>query len=252
MAVIGQNASVDSEGEGIEEMEHEDGTKIVGGEVSQRFRAERLVSSVVEHGDVEVEGALVAADESECEEIEAYAASERWEEPAPYAGRAEGGVEIVGSEWEGLENFAVGVDAAMEHEAISGMVGVAIIKMKVELDPLLRRVQGMEVCNHASMTKFNRRMQEVEAVHSAKKSSDSAGTATGQPSVQNAIGRKGDIDGEEAESRNATTVEHAGGADRRALQRSGPSERTEADRWGGAGIQHEDGGKKKADITTIG
>ena len=88
------------------------------------------------------------------------------------------------------------VDAVMEHEAISGMVEVAIIKMKVELDSLLRRVQGVEVCNHASMTKFDRRLQEVEAMHSAKKSSDGAGTATSQPSVQKDIGRKGDNDGE--------------------------------------------------------
>ena len=55
VAVIGQNASVDSEEEDIEEMEHEDGAKIVGEEVSQRFRAERLVFSATEHGDVEVE-----------------------------------------------------------------------------------------------------------------------------------------------------------------------------------------------------
>ena len=48
--------------------------------------------------------------------------------------------------------------------------------------------------------------------------SDSAGAATGQLSMQNSADRKGDIDGEEAGSRNATTVEHAGGADQRALQ----------------------------------
>ena len=83
-------------------------------------------------------------------------------------------MEIAESEWEGPEDFAVVVDAAIEHEAISGMVGVAIIKMKVEPDSLLQRVQGMEACNHASMTKFDRRLQEVEAMHSAKKSSDGA------------------------------------------------------------------------------
>ena len=92
VAVIGQNASVDSEEGDIEEMEHEDGAEIVGGEGSQRLRAGRLVCSVAEHGDIEVEEALAAADGSECEEIEAYAASGRWEEPAPYAGRVEGGV----------------------------------------------------------------------------------------------------------------------------------------------------------------
>ena len=52
VAVIGQNASVDSEEEDIEEMEHEDGAKIVGEEVSQRVRAERLVSGEIEHGDI--------------------------------------------------------------------------------------------------------------------------------------------------------------------------------------------------------
>jgi hypothetical protein len=35
VAVIGQDASVDLEEEGIEEMEHEDGVKIMGEEVSQ-------------------------------------------------------------------------------------------------------------------------------------------------------------------------------------------------------------------------
>ena len=50
------------------------------------------------------------------------------------------------------------VDVVMEHEAISGMMEVAIIKMKMELDSVLRRVQGMEVCTgiHASVTKFDR------------------------------------------------------------------------------------------------
>ena len=91
----------------------------------------------MEHVDVEVDETLAAADNCECEEIEAYATSEHWEELVPYAGRAEGGVEIVESEWEGSEDFAVVVDAVMEHEAISGMVAVAIIKMKVELDSLL-------------------------------------------------------------------------------------------------------------------
>jgi hypothetical protein len=176
--------------------------------------------------DVEVDEALAAADDCECEEIEAYATSGHSEESVPYAGRAEGGVEIVESEWEGSEDFAVVVDAVMEHEAISGMVEVAIIKMKMESDSLLRRVQGMEVCNHVSMMKFDRRLQEVEAMHSAKKSSDGAGTAMSQSSMQKDIGRKGDIDGEGAESRSATTVEHAGGADRRAPW-SGPSELTD-------------------------
>ena len=53
-----------------------------------------------EHDNVDVEEALAAADGSECMETEAYAASERWEEPAPNADRAEGGMQYVDSEWE--------------------------------------------------------------------------------------------------------------------------------------------------------
>ena len=67
-------------------------------------------------------------------------------------------MEIVESEWEGSEDFAVVVDAVMEHEAISGMVEVAIIKMKMELESVLRRVQGMEVCIHVSVTNFDQRL----------------------------------------------------------------------------------------------
>ena len=52
---------------------------------------------------------------------------------------------------------------------MSGMVGVVVIQVRAELDSLLRRVQGMEVCNHASMTTFDPRLQKIEAVHSAKK-----------------------------------------------------------------------------------
>ena len=77
VAVIGQNASVDSEEEDIGEMEHEDGAGIVGAEVFQRWRADRLVFSVMEHGNVEVDEALAAAYDCECEEIEAYATLER-------------------------------------------------------------------------------------------------------------------------------------------------------------------------------
>ena len=99
-------------------------------------------------------------------ETEAFGTCASWEEPAPYVNQAEGGTERVKSEWEGSEDFVVVVDAAMEREAMSGMVGVAIIKMKAELDSLLRRVQGMEVCSHASMTTFDLRLQEIEAVHS--------------------------------------------------------------------------------------
>jgi len=166
VAVIGQNASVDSEEEDIEEMEHEDGAKIVGEEVSQRFRAERLVFSATEHGDVEVDEALAAADDCECEEIEAYATSEHGEEPAPYANRAEGGV-VIESEWEESEDFTMLVDAVMEYEAMSGMVGTAMSAMsqvKTEHNSLIRRMQGVEAIIHASMSKFNLRLQELEAV----------------------------------------------------------------------------------------
>ena len=65
------------------------------------------------------------------------------------------------------------------------------------------------------MTKFDRRLQEIEAVHSAKKSSDSAGATTVQPSVEDVLDIQYDIDGgKEARSRTATTVEHAGREDR--------------------------------------
>ena len=58
-AVIGQNASVDTEEEDVKEMEHEEGARTVGEEVSQRLRAaERLVYSVMEHDSVNVEEAL--------------------------------------------------------------------------------------------------------------------------------------------------------------------------------------------------
>ena len=48
------------------------------------------------------------------------------------------------------------------------------------------------------MAKFDLRLQKIEAVHSAKKSSDNAGTATVQPSMENVIDRKGGVDGEKA------------------------------------------------------
>ena len=76
------------------------------------MQAGRLVFSGVEHGDIEVDEALAAADDCECDEIEACTTSEHWEEPAPYASKAEGGV-VIESEWEGSEDFAVLVNAAM-------------------------------------------------------------------------------------------------------------------------------------------
>ena len=245
VAVIGQNASVDSEEEDIEEMEHEDGAKIVGEEVSQRFRAERLVFSATEHGDVEVDEALAAADDCECEEIEAYATSEHGEEPAPYANRAEGGV-VIESEWEESEDFTMLVDAVMEYEAMSGMVGTAMSAMsqvKTEHNSLIRRMQGVEAIIHASMSKFNLRLQELEAVQKKSDDSDSADTATGKPTTQS-IGIQSDIDGgEKVRSIGATTVEHAGGADRRALQQSGPSGMTDgASRSMGRGGDTKKGG----------
>jgi hypothetical protein len=231
VAVIGQDASVDLEEEGIEEMEHEDGVKIMGEEVSQRSRAERLVFSVMEHGDVEVDETLAAADDCECEENAAYATSEHGDEPAPYANRAEGGME-----WEGAEDFEVMVDAAVGHEAMSGMVRVMVADMKTELESLLRRVQGIEVNTHTSMSKFDRRLQEIEVLHSASWtrtlnsmflkpviSNDSADTVV--PSVGKGIDRKEEINEAEERRRRAVehadrkAVEHADGADRRALPR---------------------------------
>ena len=96
------------------------------------------------------------------------------------------------------------VDAAVEHEAVSGMVVVAITGLRDELDSLLGRVQGMEACNHVSRIKTDRRLQELEAGHSKK--SNGAGTATGQHSEkQNSVDKKGGIDREEAGCRDAIT-----------------------------------------------
>ena len=55
---------------------------------------------------------------------------------------------------------------------------------KAEQDSLIRRMQGMEANIHVSMSKFDLRLQELEAVH-LKKSDDGegAGTATGKPTV---------------------------------------------------------------------
>ena len=171
----------------------------------------------MEHNDVDVEEALAAADGSECMGTEAFMASECWEELVLYVNKAEGRVESIDSEWEWSEDFAVVVDAAVELEAVSGMVGVAITELRAELGSMLQQVQGMEVCNHASMMKVDQRLQELKVVHSAK-GSDSAGTATGQLSVQSSINRKGDINREEAGGRDAITVEQTSGADQQALK----------------------------------
>ena len=53
------------------------------------------------------------------------------------------------------------VDAAVEHEAVSGMVAVAITGLRDELDSLLGRVQGMEACNHVSRIKTDRRLRRA-------------------------------------------------------------------------------------------
>jgi len=225
VAVIGQETNVDSEEVDLEAMQHEDGVKVEREEVSQRLRAERLVFSEVEHGDIEVEEVLAAADDCEYNEIEVYATSERWEEAVPIANKAEGGME-----WEGAEDFEVMVDAAVGHEAMSGMVRVVVADMKTELESLLRRVQGVEVNTYTSMSKFDRRLQEIEVLHSASWtrtlnsmflkpviSSDSADTV--MPSVGKGIDRKEEINEAEERSRSAATVEHADGADRRALPR---------------------------------
>ena len=225
VAVIGQETNVDSEEVDLEAMQHEDGVKVEREEVSQRLRAERLVFSEVEHGDIEVEEVLAAADDCEYNEIEVYATSERWEEAVPIANKTEGGME-----WEGAEDFEVMVDAAVGHEAMSGMVRVMVADMKTELESLLRRVQGVEVNTYTSMSKFDRRLQEIEVLHSASWtrtlnsmflkpviSNDSADTVV--PSVGKGIDRKEEINEAEEQSRSAATVEHADGADRRALPR---------------------------------
>ena len=225
VAVIGQETNVDSEEVDLEAMQHEDGVKVEREEVSQRLRAERLVFSEVEHGDIEVEEVLAAADDCEYNEIEVYATSERWEEAVPIANKTEGGME-----WEGAEDFEVMVDAAVGHEAMSGMVRVVVADMKTELESLLRRVQGVEVNTYTSMSKFDRRLQEIEVLHSASWtrtlnsmflkpviSNDSADTVV--PSVGKGIDRKEEINEAEERSRSAATVEHADGADRRALPR---------------------------------
>ena len=99
----------------------------------------------------------------------------------------------------------------------------------------------MEANNFTSMSNFDRRLQEVEARHSAKKSSDGADAVTGQPALKHVIDRKGGGDGTGTGSRNAATVEHADGADRRALQQSGPSEVTD----GASRSMGRDGGAEK-------
>ena len=54
------------------------------------------------------------------------------------------------------------------------------------VESLSRQVQDMEECNSASIIRLDRRLQELEAVHSVKEGgdgdSDSTGTATGQHS----------------------------------------------------------------------
>ena len=64
-----------------------------------------------------------------------------------------------------------------------------------------------------------------------------------QPSVEMDIDRKDGVGGEKASSGNATTAEHADGADRRALQQSGPSGMTDgASRSMGRGGDTKKGG----------
>ena len=111
--------------------------------------------------------------------------------------------------------------------------------MKAELDSLLRRVQGVEVCTHTSMTKFDRRLQEIEVLNSVTWTSTlnsiflkpiQSSDVQVQPwsnHLWKLFDRKDGVNGENAEVRNATTAEHADGADRRALQQSGPSGMTD-------------------------
>ena len=267
VTVVGQNASVDESEEELEEMKHEDGGEIEREEISHRLRAERLDNDVLEHDDVDIAEALAAADECACVETAAFGICASWEESAPYMSKAEGGVKSGESEEEGSENIEVVVDAAVEHEAMLGMVRITTAdmkaNMKAELDSLLRRVQGVEVCIHTSMTRFDRRLQEIEVLNSVTwtstlnsiflkpiQSSD-AGAAMVQPSVE-IVDRKDGVNGENAEVRNATTAEHADGADRRALQQSGPSGMTDgASRSMGRGGGKKKVDGKKVDISTV-
>jgi len=230
VTVLGQNASVDESGDEIEGMMHEDGGEIEGENISQRLRAERLDCGMLEYGDVDIEGALAAADECGYVEAEAFEVCATWDS-APYMNRAEGGVESVESEKEGSEHLEVVVNAAVENEAMSGVMRIAIASMQTELDSLLRRVQGVEVITHTSMTKFDRKLKEIEVLNSASwtstlnsiflkpvQDSDDAGAVKDQPSIDNVIDRKGGDDGEQADNGKDTAVEHADGSLRRALK----------------------------------
>ena len=231
VTVIGQKTNVDESADDYEETTHEDGGEIESENTSHRLRAERLDCDVLEHDDVDIEEVLAAADEGECMEAEAFGMCARWEESMPYMDKAEGGVESVKPEWEWSENFEVVVDAAVEHEAMSGIVRVAVTSVKAELDSLLRRVQTIEVSTHTSMTRFDPKLQEIEVLHSASwtstlnsiflkpiQHSDDAGAAMTQSSTENVADRKGEVDGEKTDNGSATTAEHTDRTDRRALQ----------------------------------
>ena len=109
------------------------------------------------------------------------------------------------------------------------------------------------------MSKFDRRLQEIEVLHSASWTrtlnsmflkpvinNDSADTVV--PSVGKGIDRKEEINEAEEQSRSAATVEHADGADRRALPRGlyyeFESQQSEI-RWSERSMERG-GGKKKS------
>ena len=129
--------------------------------------------------------------------------------------------------------------------------------MKTELDSLLRRVQGVEVITSYEHVEVRSKaagdrgaaLSELDKdtkfdVPEAGQSSDSADTV--MPSVDKGIDRKEEINEAEERSRSATTVEHADGADRRALQQSGPSGMTDgASRSMGRGGGAEKSGRGK-------
>ena len=82
---------------------------------------------------------------------------------------------------------------------------------KAEQDSLIRRMQGMEANIHVSMSKFDLRLQELEAVRLKSSDSDGADTATGKPTMQQSIGIQSDIDGGEKVRCRDAKVEHDGG-----------------------------------------
>ena len=127
VTVVGQNASVDESEEELEEMKHEDGGEIEREEISHRLRAERLDMMCWSTTTSTSRRHLQQLTNVQCVETAAFGICASWEESAPYMSKAEGGVKSGESEEEGSENIEVVVDAAVEHEAMSGMVRIATL-----------------------------------------------------------------------------------------------------------------------------